>query len=607
MVFRAFLLTFYILLSLQTQAANLCIDLFSEINVQDLITPKMSAKMKSLDYIIEDQKLYKTINLQKILVGNIQVSKPKYLFEWADQELHDYWKSNGKYTRQDMNFTLTQPAQATGRGYYVSTDPADSHTYGTHLTVFKIPKPLLLIEGLDYSFYEKETIYKELRDIGFSGSQGIRKSWISVFNEDVLADIQTLNSDLKSDMAELFPISMVTLETLKKIPANYLSDIINKLASKKIPTDSEYVMLGIYASQDSNKFMDQIRKLNKSDLVLNNLFANIKFDEINSSINSLNYENLNFVFASLQKNSALYGFLQLFDLFDIAMMGQHKMKERLTYDEMKAAAIEYAKAIETVDFSKIKNYEHFNTKIGKAFNLDLKIRNYDVVMSSYQDKDTLSIPLTQKTLNHLNNNSLLTTKKLHDFKDGYQNYTETEITYASTDNLLSLKKLMTESEIKNIQKLIGKDTEKNAEKATELMLQKVLEKMFQPKAFDELCALINEPTSARALYKVFVSLHPYGDGNGRAARLYYKWLVENHFKTDNSFVINLISDFDIFEDPKITNNDVFRSWLATRSWVLSARDETTMIERARFVFKNDHAHAIRLNELLDLKELLNEK
>jgi hypothetical protein len=78
----------------------------------------------------------------------------------------------------------------------------------------------------------------------------------------------------------------------------------------------------------------------------------------------------------------------------------------------------------------------------------------------------------------------------------------------------------------------------------------------------------------------------------------------NHFPKDNTFVINLVSDYDIFETEVTHDGELFRSWLVTRLWVVAAKNESEMIERAKLVLQKDLNHTVRIDQLLDLKELL---
>ncbi len=184
-------------------AQNKCIQLF-EVSRQQQIETQIQKKMKRFGYIQEGKTIFKmTADGLKIRVGKIKVIRPKYLFEWADKDMHDYWKDNGRYTTEDMDFTLSQGAQLSGRGYYVSTSPTDSQHYGTHLTIFKTSGPLFIIDDLNYNFYNDQKTLNELRQIGFAGNQGIEPTWLNIFNENTLSKIAPFNRTVFDEIKKL--------------------------------------------------------------------------------------------------------------------------------------------------------------------------------------------------------------------------------------------------------------------------------------------------------------------------------------------------------------------------------------------------------------------
>jgi hypothetical protein len=245
---------FYILMLLTLSnsafAQNKCAQLF-EVSRQQQIETQIQKNMKRYGYIQAGESIFKvdSTGLQTY-IGEVKVIKPQYLFEWADQDMHDYWKSNGKYTKADMDFTLKQPGQVTGRGYYVSTNPIDSENYGTHLTIFKVNEPLLIINKLNNQFYNDQKTLNELRKIGFSGNQGIIETWFNIFNEKTLSEIVTINQNILNDIENLTPHAsdiLIAKPQFVKFFKNTLVENFTQLSAKTI-TDSDLVRLIKYAS-----------------------------------------------------------------------------------------------------------------------------------------------------------------------------------------------------------------------------------------------------------------------------------------------------------------------------------------------------------------------
>ncbi len=254
---------FYILMLLTLSnsafAQNKCAQLF-EISRQQQIETQIQKNMKRYGYWQEGKTIFKTDSTgNKVRIGEIKVIEPKYLFEWADQDMHDYWKSNGKYTKADMDFTLKQPGQATGRGYYVSTNPMDSREYGTHLTIFKVNEPLLIIDNLYYSFYEDQKTLNELRKIGFVGNQGNQKTWLNIFNENILSEIVPLDQNIFDDIKKydmydenIFTQKPQFMKLLIPEISLAIEKIIEKLENDFINYD-EFKLLSFYLSEQPKK------------------------------------------------------------------------------------------------------------------------------------------------------------------------------------------------------------------------------------------------------------------------------------------------------------------------------------------------------------------
>lgn len=135
-------------------------------------------------------------NAEQIRIGEVIVIRSEYLFEWADQNLHDYWKSKGAFTKKDMDFALSNLSQAYGRGFYVSTNPTDSQSYGTHLTIFKVQQPLIIIENFYSRFHDNKKTLSELRQICFSGNRAGNQAWLNIWNEKSLSEIVPLHQNI---------------------------------------------------------------------------------------------------------------------------------------------------------------------------------------------------------------------------------------------------------------------------------------------------------------------------------------------------------------------------------------------------------------------------
>lgn len=311
------------------------------------------------------------------------------------------------------------------------------------------------------------------------------------------------------------------------------------------------------------------------------------------------------LYKELQQQKTMYAFLELFDVFDIATMNHAAIDEKLSYKKMKSAANTYQEQISKLNLKKITTAEQFMRSVELAFHLKYTVRNYDVVMGSYNKQRPTTIGLAQKAFEILSKNKFLSLKKLRTLQRNHINFFETEVTYFNIDKSEAIATLFTKNELLKIQTEISKNTKSSEKFVTEFILNLMLQKLFDPTYFQKLCELQNEPLSARTLYKIFVSAHPFSDGNGRAARLYYKWLVENYFQQEHSTVFNLINEFDLLEN-NIDEKANAKNWTLTRAWIMSAPTESEMQMRAQNILKNDPEHLNRGLMLLDFNEILNE-
>jgi Fic/DOC family len=312
------------------------------------------------------------------------------------------------------------------------------------------------------------------------------------------------------------------------------------------------------------------------------------------------------VLSELQQQKAMYAFLELFDVFDIATMNHAAIGEKLSYKKMKSAANTYQEQISRLNLKKITTAEQFMRSVELAFHLKYTVRNYDVVMGSYNKQRPTTIGLAQKAFEILSKNKFLSLKKLRTLQRNHINFFETEVTYFNIDKSEAIATLFTKNELLKIQTEISKNTKSSEKFVTKFILNLMLQKLFDPTYFQKLCELQNEALSARTLYKIFVSAHPFSDGNGRAARLYYKWLVENYFQQEHSTVFNLINEFDLLEN-NIDEKANAKNWTLTRAWIMSAPTESEMQMRAQNILKNDPEHLNRGLMLLDFNEILNER
>ena len=207
-------------LTCTSPAAELCQSLFNNFNPKGASTSRVQANLEKFGFVQKGNEIYRTSHKNKLqLIGTVYTIKPKYLFEWANKDMHDYWSENGGYLKDDMDYTLTLPGQMSGKGYYVSVNPSDSQNFGTYLTIFKPTQPLIIFKWIENKRlnWSNENLLNELRQIGFSGVEGVSvKNWLTLFNEYPISRIQELNAEITTELQIQFPTEIDLLKRLRK-------------------------------------------------------------------------------------------------------------------------------------------------------------------------------------------------------------------------------------------------------------------------------------------------------------------------------------------------------------------------------------------------------
>jgi len=217
--FKVYYLVFILLIvSVSSLARNMCYNLFeteagktftrgslaskTREDEKDQLIDRVAKNLKSVNskFSIQGRNLYFDFgDGKKNKAAKVQILYPEYVFEYQDKSFHEYWLKNG-VTKEDMNLIIESPGQFHGRGYYVSLSATDSYSFGNYLTVFKMTKPLILLE-LNYDDFAIKRLITEdpatIRQLVKAGVTGIRgtNTWLSIFDESYLNQAQTLNTD----------------------------------------------------------------------------------------------------------------------------------------------------------------------------------------------------------------------------------------------------------------------------------------------------------------------------------------------------------------------------------------------------------------------------
>ena len=661
------------------------------------------SKLAAHGYRIEQNTLFKGNSR----VGEIEVISPRYLYEWQDKDSHDGWIANGGILKEDMDYIFSQPGQAYGKGFYVSLHPTDSSSYGSHLTIFKVDKPMMLITNFTRAVSNNKTFLNDLRRIGFAGLKG-SDTWLNIINEDFLAKPIRIDQNVFDYTTKTFPhnkndqLALYSQLALagKKVPIKKIIPTILSLnglhsfvTAPKLLTEAikemtpsefnkiaemadgnlflqiysrQYTDVGSLAEEDYQKiikillktknninfisvssdfFKEMVGRMSRpqfnqiankseaaffvklySELILSGKevsddeYANIISAFIGPYVQSylyspefsvkliskMNYKQFSVL---VEKGNPDYfknllpqfeysrGFFDLFDMFDIATSGKIKTDESLSLQEMISYAKRYEETTSNINFEKIKTHDDFKKLLKKVFEIDYSTRSDNVVMTPFL-KNKYTINISQNSYDHINKNIML---NLSEKKIMPDNSVDLMVSYLELNNLEALRPIFSNSEYKEIKKLEHTDEAM----ALKIMIDTLLVKFFDRDQHSKITTLLygNPQPTAKDLYQGFVSLHPYDDGNGRAARLYFNWLEKNMDTSPR----NLLNEADILlSHPKDKLTQYYQDiiFYAGKIWVLSSTSEEEMIKRAQLIIKNNPHYTKILNDLPYLKRRL---
>lgn len=350
-------------------------------------------------------------------------------------------------------------------------------------------------------------------------------------------------------------------------------------------------------SENPDKFL----KTYNDPRVARNLFKEIDAESLNQFIKTFNSRSLSWRVKNLHALEDLFSsipeaseFFSLFDLFDLASIGKKGLQESVSFQDMRSSSKLYSKGMSEIDLKEIQSVGDFNKAAKKAFGFDYKARSSDVQMTTFKGEYELKV--APRIYENIARNNLLDVKKIISRKKS----TEIEVVYFSIEHIEQSKSLFTKPQYEKIISMT------DPEMATEYAVSTLLNSFFEPKKFKELVKTIlpGHQYNAYSVYQAFISLHPFKDGNGRAARLYYRWLVTNHFPKESLNPHLLINEYDIFKPANALEDQSAFTWYATRLWVLAGKDDHEVIERSKKILTTESMHLEITKDLPYLMELL---
>ena len=521
----------------------LCKNLFPEVEIKlPLVTDLITAEnLKVYNFkIIGNNELWDTKTNNRL--GILSVEHPENLYQWAPLAEQKIQYENGGILAHEMDYILKSSPQTFGRGYYVSKHPLDSSQFGLGLTVFKTDGPMVVLDRENMKYYdETSSLAIRLSKAGIDAYY-CNGTWRSVLNTkhlktltpvDIIKD-PVLNKENLDRIALKNNDRYENLETIFQILQLHLSEFYTKVSQKEVLNISKKTIIDA---------LDNIR-IDDSGTEYFNLNSRLKVDELLQHLNLKNKYAKMLEYVGLETAAKIIEGKKLVEGRDLDSL--FKFSQKMDVQNSK------------VDLNKIHSIYTFKMQLDVLLNSRTKFRNYDVVMAPEEKSRSQKITVEDKILNQLKKNPLLT---LTDIVKIDENRNQVLVSYTELPTLINLvKKLPVDESIKKYvgtyeAQLLKNPESRNSIKTYERILKSVIELFFSKDGRNALLknasphqtkiSGLNPKQKALALYQIFMSLHPFEDGNGRGGRLMYEYLTLEMTGTSKKLILFDYND-DLF-------------------------------------------------------------
>jgi hypothetical protein len=548
-------------------------------------------------------------NSAKVRVSKLDVIQPPHLYEWASGEHHEAWVHNGRISAAEMRGILKEPPQFTGRGFYVSTNPFDSSNFGTHMTVFQPQGAMLVLESTNFL---KRGSTEEVTRLQKAGIDAVRNprtpTWLAVISSAHLKIDPRPFQDPQFDLIETLKLkTALTFQAVEKFEQQGIMDrvpvqsLLGRLwRNQATQADQEaiydlLVMQGLEVPEnDKNKSHPLSAKLmaaaaahqeRQTGLVrsADELLPLLRF-----ALKTSEYWRGD---ARKLQTETQYGqILNYFDIKTLALLNRGiEVKEIPDLRYVKKATASLISRRQKIDVSRIHKIEDFLAAASQLLGRKISFRDHDVIMSSEEEiANSHLLTLEPATAQMMGANKLL---NLYDQQTSRRDgQVQTGIAYTSIETmqeLVSTNQITLPPEL--AQRLMAvkpssSGSYRSAEskavytEVLECVLTKLVEDYLSPMAI-RMISLVGSPSGSTAydLYRAFMSLHPFSDGNGRSGRIFYELMALRYERTSTQLELPIF-DLDLLGvEPPV---ELLKAGSFLRSWVSRARSDVEFLQRS---------------------------
>lgn len=464
-----------------------------------------------------------------VKIGTVKIASESFLYEWADHSSSVEWIKGGGIHEWEMNQILSDPPQKAGKGYYVSIKSHDSIHYGDAATIFRPKKQMVYIGNLSPEISAKlsKAQILKLKELGIDALQVAHApTWFSIINHELLIRPVKLGGEYLFEAAQT---------------KNGLENLIQVT----------FEMANPYSKDQT------LRVQKRTPKELNDFILQYEIDK-----------------------SPYWGISDIFDMKYIASIyAKQSLAEPVTIKKMHTIGKSYSANKKTVDLKEIQSLDQFLSAASKIIGSKLEFRDYGAIMGPELKSNTDHITMSISNLQQMQKNKFLKTesKASSDFV-----YKDVLVEYPSIENYKQFAKILSPKLLEKLNSSSKRSlSAKESEQLNRELLIELTEGLFDKTKQSRIVFLATgeRKVTPMSLYVAFVSIHPFTEGNGRSARLFYEMLQLKLGKKQHTAEFTApVFDLDLLVAPALLEQTLITG-LALKIWIAASKNDQEFLER----------------------------
>lgn len=546
------------------------------------------------------------------LVGKIVVVEPSYVFEWAGKKTHKSWLKRGGIQSWEMKEIIESDGAAVlGQGFYVSMDLTDSQSYGASVSAFKIERPIVAIRGASEPYRSERKFIERLRRAGADAFIN-STTWLAIFNAKILKKISVVNQEVL-DAIGISETNFDELIGLRSLPGKKYYDLLKNLPDSHILHRITRHELSEVEQESIYEYFKNPRNRIKS--AASHFFAaaqKVAAHKALQLVETINPENikaalkiiLDFelytgtgfarkILSQLNERDGNPIYTNLLELFDLRAVSITEMESDInseipSLEKMKVAAIEWSDTKRQLDALQNKKVSQIIRIVQAKNGVEPVYRKHPAYMGSDIKPDLKYFLVDVEVARNLSSNPFLVIKKRERSDDS--GLVDIYVEYASIKSYMRIQGHLSKNlrdQIKEIDTDKPNFNSRKIHKLNQQLLETLTDQVLARDSDQFVGQIFNkgpEEVTAMDTYRVFMSIHPFEDLNGRLGRvLYYTFSKSRELSIYDTLVLP-IYDLDLLGKPTDQMKYLFIGHFL-KSWVEQAESDAEFVKRSRKALK----------------------